>query len=172
MKISKNLPQFEGKKALISVTGRQEARFFLAKDGDIEELEPFKFDKPEDPKRKGHNMIKGSKGVYRSGPTPEFKNQRIITELESHLRKSLKNILNKNKIDIIYLTVPDYLKNDVKKTFPADAAKKIKFVLLGDYCHFHPFDILKKFSSQTTVPVVPLKESVSKILNKPKQNRS
>ena len=115
MKISKNLPRFEGKRALISVTGRQEARFFLANDGDIEELESFKFDKPEDPKRKGHNMIKGSKGVYRSGPTPEFKNQRIITELESHLRKSLKNILNKNKIDIIYLTVPDYLKNDVKK---------------------------------------------------------
>jgi hypothetical protein len=171
MKISKNLLQFEGKRALISVTGRQEARFFLANDGTIEELESFKFDKPEDLKREGHNMIKGSKGVYRSGPTPEFKNQRIIAELEFHLRKSLKNILDKNKIDIIYLTVPDYLRNDVKKTFPAASAKKIKLVLLGDYCHFHPFDILKKIASRVTVPVVPLKESVSKILNKP-QNKS
>jgi len=171
MKISKDLPQFEGKRALISVTGRQEARFFLANDGEIEELESFKFDKPEDSKRAGHNMIKGSKGVYRSGPTPEFKNQRIIAELESHLKGSLKAILNRNKIDTICLTVPDYLKNDVKKTFPKDSVKKMKPILLGDYCHFHPFDILKKIVSQTREPVVLVSESASRILSKSKTKK-
>lgn len=168
MKISRNLPQFEGEKALIIVSGKQEARFFLAKDGIIEELESFQFEKPKYSDREGFFISRGKSGVYRSGAVYEFKKQRLVKELGNRLENGFADIIKYNKVDSIYLLSPEYLENYVKKAVPPDYKKKIKFLLKGDYSHFHPFDILNKIASQKKEPTLPLKETTANILRKPK----
>jgi hypothetical protein len=168
MKISRDLPQFDGEKTLIVVAGKQEARFFLAKDGVIEESQSFQFEKPKYSDREGFFMSRGKSGVYRSGAVYEFKKQRLVKELGSRLKEGFADIAKYNKIDKIYLLSPEHLENDVKKAIPPDYRKKIKFLLKGDYSHFHPFDILDKIASQKKEPAAPLKETTVRILRKPK----
>lgn len=165
MKIRNNLPQFENERALIAVVGKQEAIFYFANKGVVEELRSFRFEKPKHSDREGFFMSRGASGVYRSGAVYESKKEKIIAELIFHLKNNLGDILNKNRADVIYLSSPDYLKNDVLKSFPSSYKKKIKLFLKGDYCHFHPFEVLEKIGGPEKETVV-LKEDAAKILNK------
>ncbi len=174
MKISKKLPQFEQAKTLIVVMGKQKGKFYLAHNGVIKELRGFSFQKPKYSDREGHFVKRGKSGIYKTGAVYEPKKERIRIELVHRLENNLKKVLARNKIDDIYLACPDYLKNRIRKTFPAAARNKIKVFLAGDYYHLHPFDLLKKIKDKIESkkrPVTLNKKDNVKILRRSKKAR-
>jgi hypothetical protein len=172
MKISKNFPQFKNEKALIVVVGKQEGKFYFANEGIIENLDSFKFEKPKYSDREGHFTERGERGVYKRGAVYEPKKERIITELVNRLGENVKKLLAKNEADIIYLTCPDYLKKRVKDSFPDSAKKKTEIILTGNYCDFHPFDLLEKMKDKIKGKrYFPVKKEEKKIIEKSERAR-
>jgi len=175
MKISKNLPQFEKEQALVVVLGKQEGKFYLANKGIIEEVSCFKFSKPKYSDREGRFIKRGKGGIYKSGAVYEAKKERILTELANRTRDNLKEIMDKNKVDGIYVFCLAHLKNQLNDSFPASARQKIKLSLSGDYFHYHPHYLLKKIADKIDSekkPALPLKESALKILKKTERDKS
>ncbi|OPL11952.1 MAG: hypothetical protein AVO34_01660 [Firmicutes bacterium ML8_F2] len=173
MKISKDLPQFDKKKTLIVVASKQKGKFYFAHKGEIKKLKYFRFRRPKHSDREGFFIARGKAGVYSRGAVYEPKKERIMIELVNRLEKCLKEILIKEKIDQIYLTCPEYLKNRIKSTFPYQAERKIKLFLPGNYYDFHPFDLLEKINSDKIrkKPSFPIKKEAAKIIKKSKLAR-
>lgn len=144
MKISKNLPQFEGENILLVVTGRQEADFFRAGDGVIEKITGFKNEKPLYDERRGRMVRRGHGQVLASGATYEEHKEKIMQEFRHEFRKTLKTILAESVPDRIYIYVPAYLKNNVLALFPKPVALLIKKVTKGNFYDKHVFEMLEK----------------------------
>lgn len=144
MKISKNLPQFEGENVLLVVTGRQEADFFRAGDGVIENMTGFKIEKPLYEDRKGRVMRRGHGQLLASGAAYEEQKEKIMQDFRREFRKTLQAALGNFAPDQIYVYVPPYLANEVVALFPKRTAFLIKKIMKGNFYGRHPFEILEK----------------------------
>lgn len=136
MNISKNLPQFEGEKVLLVVTGRQEADFFRARDGIIEKTAGFKVEKQNYPDQGGHFKARGA--------VHEVQKEKVLRDFRREFQKTLKMVLKGGMPDHIYVCAPSYLKNDVFTLFSRRDALLIKKVIIGNLYDKHPFEILEK----------------------------
>jgi len=145
MKISQKLHQFTDEKALIIITGAQEADFHIASDSEIDKIDSFKLEKIHfsDSEgffgRSGGGGETGVSGSIKEPPKEEYR-QKFLKELTAHL----KDIEGKQEITGVYLFTPDYLINMVKDTMSKELQGKIKFTAKGNYYHEHPFELIKK----------------------------
>lgn len=144
MKISKNLPRFEGENVLLVVTGRQEADFFRAGDGIIENIPGFKVEKPLHDDRKGRVMRRGHGQVFASGTVYEDQKEKILRDFRREFRKSLKTVLDNFTPDRIYIYTPAYLVNEILALFPKRVSAAIKKVVKGNFYGKHPFELLER----------------------------
>lgn len=143
MKISKNLPQFEGENILLVVTGRQEADFFRAGDGSIEKVAGFMVEKPQYSERGGHFKRRGHGATIASGAVYENQKEKILQDFRHEFRKILKNVLV-TPPDHIYIFTPAYLATEISGMFPKRIAVTIKKVIRGNFYGRHPFEFLEK----------------------------
>ena len=148
MKISKNLPQFNEEKVLLVVTGRQEADFFRAGDGEIKKIAGFKIEKPLHDDRKGRVTRRGHGQIFASGAAYEEQKEKIMQDFRREFRKTLKIVLVDFMPDKLYVYAPPYLTNEVTALFSKRAALTIKKIVKGNFYGRHPFEILEKIRVQ------------------------
>lgn len=153
MKITNKLPRFNIKKGLFIVTGKIEAQFHLAKEGEINEIDSIKIEKPKYSDREGYfeSGGKNSGGElenYKSGSVYEDKNEVIKRELISELKEKLKSIIKKYEFDSIYLFSPDYMIGDIKKSLNKNILSKIEKSYTGNFNKMHPFKLLEKIDEE------------------------
>ncbi len=144
MKISRELPQFREKGAILVVTGKQEARFYRAAAGVIDTVAAFEIEKPKYSDREGFFETRGHGGVMRSGAVYEEKKEKMLQDFIREFRKTMKAVLAAHAADEIILLTPAYLVNRVKDALPLRVQKRIRRTLRGNYYHMHPFDILRR----------------------------
>ncbi|OGZ27695.1 MAG: hypothetical protein A2365_03560 [Candidatus Nealsonbacteria bacterium RIFOXYB1_FULL_40_15] len=166
MKISRDLTQFKNFKALFIVTGRQEADIYVAENGKIDKIEEIEIPNSKYSDKEGFFKTRTGGRVIRSGSVLEFPKEKIMKDFLRELKTAMKDIRQRHKFDSVYLFSPEFFHNQVFEALPKDFQKKTKETVFGDYCHSHPFEILKKIKKDA--PEVILKEEAAKILKKKK----
>lgn len=170
MNIEEHLPQFEGKRALILVSGKQCAEMFFAKDGEIELIETL-----EEPKmqytdtKEGAFRNMGARGVSNIGAPYEEKDEVIVRRFLNKISERIEDLLNKREVNEVILFSPEYIGKMLEGKLPSAAAKVLKYHLYGNYIHHHPFDILemiKQKQEDIKGESVPRKREARKLLEK------
>jgi hypothetical protein len=166
MKITKELPQFKEEKSLLIVASRFETDFYLAYQGKINKIKDFKFTRPTYSDREGFFASKGSGKIYGSGSVYEPKKERIRQEFKREFEKNIKEVLNDDEIDDLYIFCPSYIKNEIKRTLKEAVQRKAKSFFEGDFNNEHPFALLKKIKIKKGKAVFPIAKEAWQILKK------
>ena len=148
MKISQELPNFDDEKALLVVTSKRVADFFVASKGVIKKLKSFEIPDTWVSGKEDFSERSGSGMVYGSGGLNESQKEKIRQKFLIELKKEIKQMIPKYKIESIYLFSPNYLINSIREALPNSAVKKIKGFLKGNYCSHHPFELLEKIKDK------------------------
>lgn len=143
MKISKDLPQFERRSALLIVTGEQEAEFYMARDGAIVKHSSFRVPKPQYSDREDFSRGGGSSRVFESGAKFEARKKLIHREFDRLFKERLK-LIAPQKVDWVYLFCPATVRNEVAGLLPATLKDHLKKTITGNFYKEHPFELLKK----------------------------
>lgn len=152
MKISKMLPQFERESFLLIVTGKQEAVFYIAKDGVITKVTSFKIKTPKYSDREGFFATRGHGKTFVSGSVYESTKEKVRQIFLKVLKKHVKEIRAQHLIKKSALFCPGYLINDIMEVFPVSFRKSIVFSFRGNYYEEHPFQLLEKIKGESINP--------------------
>lgn len=147
MKISKDLPQFNGDKNLLAIAGKQEAKFFIAHDGTLSEIGSVKTETPRYTDREGFFARRGNGRTLGTGSVYENKKEKIIGDFLAAFSSKVKELGKKEKFKNLVLFVPSHISNLVRDKLPKSLQQRIILVIKGNYLHKHPFDLLKKLKS-------------------------
>lgn len=168
MKITRNLPQFAGRKALLVVTGLHEADFYIARSGEIQKIGDFRLLYPHYSDKEGFFESAGHGRVFESGSVLEIDKIEIRHRFLKEMDRMLDKIVVGEDVTDIYILTPDYMKNELTKLLPKEDRKKIRYIFLGNYTHFHPFQILEILKARENLGwKIPVKEEARKILGIP-----
>jgi hypothetical protein len=168
MKISKELPQFEGEKALVLVTGMEDAKIFVAENGKIEEVDSFKVEKPIYSDREGHFETRKGGKVIGSGSVYEQKDEETVKHFTKELEAKLARFKNES-ITKVFLFSPGYVVSMIRRALPLSLIAKTEGVIKGNYLNSHPFDLLGMIRGMKPLPTAPMKAEAEKILTKSDQ---
>jgi len=169
MKISKTLPRFKGESLLLIVTGKQEAVFYIAKDGVIDKITSFEIKTPKYSDREGFFVTRGHGKVFASGSVYESTKEKVRQIFFKVLKRHVKEIRAQHNIEKGALFCPGYLINDIMEVFPVSFRKNITFSFRGNYCDQHPFLLLEKIKGNPLN--FPQTEEGRKILQKSNKAR-
>lgn len=154
MKISRELPQFEGEKAMVLVTGLQDAKIYVAADGEIEEVESFKTEKIRYSDREGHFETRKGGKVLGSGSVYENKDEENVRNFTKELEAKLVRFRNES-ITKVFLFSPGYVISAIRRALPLSLIAKTEGVVKGNHLDAHPFDILRMINEMKPLPVAP-----------------
>ena len=143
MKITQKLPQFKDKKALIIVTGRHTAEFYIAGNGKIIRKLGFRIDNPKYRDNEGFFTRTSQERTLGSGSIREINKPQLIKDFLKKVKIKTKSLALKEKPDQFIIFTPSYLSADVKKTLENLTNAKMKMIN-GNYHKEHPFNLLKK----------------------------
>ncbi|HZJ40742.1 MAG TPA: hypothetical protein VFD16_00570 [Candidatus Saccharimonadales bacterium] len=172
MKISNELPFFKKKKAFIIVTGKQSAKLFVANNGDINLLEEFDIPTPssEYTDNEGHFKSRGEGGYVASGSVREPKKVYLFNKFSSELSQMIIKQDSVEKVQEMYLFTPDYMKNELKDSFPNSIQEKIVMEFSGNYGDAHVFELLemieKKEDEENIGEITPVSKKAQKLIQK------
>lgn len=155
MKIKDSLPHFDNSKALIVVTGKEHASFFLASDGTIQTLEKIEI-KKRDPATIPHKFETRTSGMIVSGAGEE-KIEYEVREFLKECEKRFPRIVKEVAPNRIYLFSPSHIGKEIIKRIPKAERHLIAEHFDGNYGDKHPFDLLmmikKSLKGKETVPM-------------------
>jgi hypothetical protein len=134
MKISKSFPQFVNEPSLFLVTGKQDAAFYKAYDGEIERIKHFKIPNPKYSDREV--------GYKVSPRVNEYVTQEFIHELKSQLKA-----MHTNDYAKMYVFTPSEIKNNVIRAVPTYLRRKTAAVIEGNYFKSTPVILLEKVAT-------------------------
>jgi hypothetical protein len=149
MKISENLPQFKKRKALLVVTGKQEAVFYFVSNGQALELKKFRFSKPQYSDKEGYFERSGRGRIFGSGSVLESNKKKLTKDFIKELNNNLDQVSNSQEIEEIYLFAPGYIIGMIRESFPTATRKKLKQSYRGNYCGTHVSKILEKIKKKS-----------------------
>jgi hypothetical protein len=144
MRIPFDLPQFKDKRALIIITGKQAADFYIAGDGEMTKISWFVLKTPRYSDREGFFVRSGRGKTYSSGAVYETLDDKIKGEFLKKFAHEVKKILARRSITDIYLFAPSYMKNVIQGAFPKRDLIFIRVSFLGNFSKKHPLFLLKK----------------------------
>jgi hypothetical protein len=142
MKIKKELPQFEEERVLVIAAGRQTAEIYLAASGVITRAASLRIPAPRYSDREGFFITSGRGQTYRSGSVYEVKKEKVGEEFHRILRQELAKIARNSPVDGVYLFVPGYVKNEIRRALPLPLKDKVRAVFEGNHVKKHPSDLL------------------------------
>lgn len=173
MQIRQNLPQFENTTALIVASGKQDAIFYIAQNGEIHIVESFKVEKPTYDDVEGHfesTTKTGMRGqTMKSGSPyePSEKDEKAVASFLKELKEEFESVSRHHDIDELYVFAPPHLKNEVEERIPYSLHQAKQLMLEGNHYDTHPHELLEKIQKkQSRNPVKPMTEAARKILNK------
>ncbi len=154
MMIKKGLPKFQKETSLIVVSGTNDARLLIAKDGEINEVEYIKANKPDYSDKEGHFKVRTSGKTIRSGAVYEDKVHIVKQEYYKLLQPKLKSYTGKHDFNNIYLFCPQPINEEITKNFPSNVRNKITLVETGNFKRLHPLKLLEKIHKLEMGPKV------------------
>lgn len=168
MKIRKELPQFMKENALLLAVGRQSAKLYAAKDGNIEEIEPHIIFNPRYTDREGFFADK-SNAEFMSGSVYEPKKLYVRNKFLHWLCDEINYFDRKSKFTSIYLFSPDFMVKDVYAVLPDDICDRIRLNVQGNLVKERPFILLQKIKKEIDKIVgqkVPRKTDARKLMER------
>jgi len=151
MKIKRELPQFEDKKTLLLVTGKQEAVIYIAYKGVIEKIVEVKVETPKYSDREGFFARTGRGKNLGSGSAYEDAGIEIKKQFFNEISTKLKILAKNQKIRVLYLFTPVYMSKQLPAALPKSIANAIVAVYHGNFRSEHPFILLAKISSDKKI---------------------
>lgn len=144
MKIPQQLPQFKGRPTVLAVCGDFEARFYLAKDGDLAETEAIEMSMRDDAKEK-QVFIDAHVGKQSLGAVSHH--DRYLEDLKRKFRKrfveELGTAVSRSKASDIYFLCPTHASTLLTDSLPESLRNKIKRKIEGSFTKEHPVRILE-----------------------------
>ncbi len=169
MKITNKLPQFTDQTALLVVTGKQDAVFYLVKDGELWQVDSFKVDKPQYTDAPGHFEAHSQGRMIKAGSAydPTEADETAVRDFLRFLKQELESVVKHHQLTALYVFCPGYLKNRIEGQLPKDLAPKEQMLIEGNYYNTHPFELLERIQKRSRFnPVRPLSQAAQKILRK------
>lgn len=139
MKISKTLPQFSEESALFIVAGLYEADFYLASEGEINQVDSFTVAISDPAIKKGFK-------VRESGGAKHLKQMRQADFLKT-FKTHLTAVINKQPAKLVYLFAPTAVAKELTVALPV-ALKKTLRTFKGNFHKEHPFKLLEKIGKR------------------------
>jgi len=146
MKISNKYPQFEKTVAWLLVCGTQEANFFMATNGEINNVAHFivektKFSDREDMGRHGYLS-------FENGAKFEAVRRAERIDFLKMFMQEIKDILAEQSPDEVYLFAPETIIEELHQSMPAILRKKVRGTYAGNFLKKKPFDVLAKIGKK------------------------
>lgn len=139
MKISHQFPQFKKERALLVLTGTQEAEFYLAGDGMIEKLEMFRLPRIKYSDTESRAVRVGKTGV--SGGGSKSVKEQYQQEFATKFKGSIKDIVGRTMPTRIIIVSP--IAGDIEDMLPVAAKKLVNTKIKKNLCERHPEEILE-----------------------------
>lgn len=172
MRINRHLYQFPDQTTLLFVAGNQEAKIYMAGDGQIQMRAAFQTDRPRYTDNEGFYRKDGRGQTARTGAVREIKRQTVTATFLHALKGHLKSAVKNQKIKDAYVFAPKPLQNEIRRAFPAGLQKKIRGVFNGDFCKSHPFELIAKIERHfQDKRVVPIRKETKSILERQPPSR-
>ena len=168
MKIPQKLEQFNEEKALLVVCGAKEASFLLLHKGEIIVQDNFRIVKEEFRKEKEGLFRKGGRGrIFEIGAIFEPKKRKIEQEFFEKLKTYSEKIINREKIDSIYIFAPGYILKSLRLKIPSLVKEKVKMFKRGNFTGYHPIKLVEIITEvKREKKVVPISKEAKKILDR------
>lgn len=172
MKIPKNLPQFEKSPTLFLVSGEFEARFLVARNGEIAQTESFAFNPREEAKEK--QAFVGKKGGMQSLSAVSH-HGRYIEDLKEKSLKKIRDITDdisrKEFVDKIQIFAPAQTKKRILNKLSQESKEKVDQVFTGHYLKESPLFFLemieKSIAKKRASAHIHITKEEKKIIHKP-----
>lgn len=172
MKISKQLPSLVKESALLIVTGKQGAEFYITEKGQINLQNKFEVKPPRYSDKEGFfgGRGSGSKGGA-SGSVKEINKIENIKDFLRQLKIELQKNFAKKKTFNVYLYAPQYLMRQVKEVVRSVVGESYMMSFTGNYLKQHPTELLKMIGGRADrraakKHVVPTTNEATKIIKK------
>ncbi|PJE75520.1 hypothetical protein COV04_04425 [Candidatus Uhrbacteria bacterium CG10_big_fil_rev_8_21_14_0_10_48_11] len=174
MKIGKQYPQFTNAPALIIVTGKQEAEFYRAKNGEMSLVGTFEVRPPRFSDKEGFFGARGSGG--KAGAGGSVREEPKIAQQKEFLKKLKAEVtaeLGKLGYKEVYLYAPQYLMAELKSGIKKIVGARYTMSFTGNYLKMHPTKLLAMLENRVERKaakrkVVPTTREANKILQKGK----
>ena len=138
MKIAQQFPQFKKERALLVVTGTQEAEFYLAGDGVIEKIESFRIPRIHYSDKEGLAVRTGKTGV--TGGSSRSVKEQYQQAFISKLKSTAKDVVVRTMPTQVAIISPVIA--EVEQLLPAAAKKLVRMRLKKNLCERHAEEIL------------------------------
>ncbi len=173
MLIPANLPTFNGEKALLVATGKQDAVFYLAQNGILKSIDSFIIETPKYSDREGHFKTRGMGKTIRSGAVYENKKEKVITDFIKEFQKRFGAISKKHKLARLYVYSPSHMHTYIREALPKASQAKVTMEIEGNFFKTHPLTLLKKIHDKSDAKkVIPRDAEEAKILNRRVRTKS
>jgi len=154
MLIPANLPAFSGEKALLIVTGQQDAIFYLAQNGILKSIDSFLIEAPKYSDREGHFKTRAGGKILHFRAVFEKRKERIIADFIKEFQKRFSAISKKFRFDKLYIYSPSHMHTYIRKALPKAFQKKITMEIEGNHFKTHPLTLLKKIHDKSAAKIV------------------
>lgn len=147
MKIAQQFPQFKKERALVILTGTQEAEFYLAGDGSMDKIEMFRIPRIKYSDKEGLSVRTGKTGVT-GGGSRSVKEQ-YQQDFTAKFKATAKDVITRIKPTQIVIVSP--IMGEIEQMLPVASKKAVNMRLKKNLCERHPEEILehiKKASSK------------------------
>jgi hypothetical protein len=171
MLVPQTLPQFNNRKALVVVTGKQDARFYRISEGIFIEFDNFKIPRPHYSDKEGYFRSR-SKGItMSSGAVRELQDEIVIGDFVREFRRHIKAA--GNGFDEVYFFTPSTVKKALLDALPASLKGKIHAIFEGNHYKTSPLGLLSRIKNEIESTHVTLRsEEAQKIISKSRTARS
>jgi len=138
MKIAQQFPQFKKERALLILTGTQEAEFYLAGDGLMEKVEMFRIPRIRYSGNEGLAVRPGKTGV--TGGSSKSTKEQYQQEFAAKFKTAIKQVAARTMPTQITIISP--IMGEIEQMLPIASKKSVTMRLKKNLCERHPEEIL------------------------------
>ena len=145
MRISQQLPKFT-EKTMFIVTGKQDARFYIAHGDVIERVASFRIRQPNYSDREGFRQFTpaGIRGMI-SGSVLNPVDRAIRLEFRHTIAATAAALFRLNQIKRVILFAPRQFISDTKLSLPKNVQAIITHIIAANLYESHPFELIKRY---------------------------
>lgn len=144
MKIPRGLPQFQGREALVIVTGTQKTHFYSAENGNLRRVETLIGEKPHYSDREGFFATRGSGGRARSGSVLKSIHQITAHDYRLAFKRTVADLYKKHQVAEVWFFGAKRTYKELERALPPKMQEKVRYVEAGNYYKKTPLEIIKK----------------------------
>ncbi|MCD6410692.1 hypothetical protein J7K92_01990 [bacterium] len=166
MKIPQKFSLLQRENALIVVAGKEGAVFYEISNEEVSKKLEIRLPKERE-EREGFFARGGRGRIFEMGGVFEPKKRKKIKKLIGEIEKNLREVLEKDSKEKIYLFVPAYLSKRMISTVEKIANGKVRLIKKGNFLSSHPLKLLELIVKQHEAKkVIPISDEAKKLLDR------